>query len=194
MPNLIPYVIQQTSQGERSYDIYSRLLEDRIIMLDSEVNDSTASLIVSQLLYLESKNPEKDINLYINSPGGSISAGMAIYDTMNYIKPDVCTICVGLAASMGAFLLSAGQNGKRLATPNAEIMIHQPLGGMQGQATDMEIATKHMLRVKENLNRLLAKHTGNTIDIIKDATDRDNWLTPNEALSFGIIDKIIMNK
>lgn len=194
MPNLIPYVIQQTSQGERSYDIYSRLLEDRIIMLDSEVNDSTASLIVSQLLYLESKNPEKDINLYINSPGGSISAGMAIYDTMNYIKPDVCTICVGLAASMGAFLLSAGQNGKRLATPNAEIMIHQPLGGMQGQATDMEIATKHMLRVKENLNRLLAKHTGNTIDIIKDATDRDNWLTPNEALSFGIIDKIIMNR
>lgn len=194
MPNLIPHVIQQTSQGERSYDIYSRLLEDRIIMLDSEVNDLTASLIVSQLLYLESKNPEKDINLYINSPGGSISAGMAIYDTMNYIKPDVCTICVGLAASMGAFLLSAGQNGKRLATPNAEIMIHQPLGGMQGQATDMEIATKHMLRVKENLNRLLAKHTGNTIDIIKDATDRDNWLTPNEALSFGIIDKIIMNK
>ena len=194
MPNLIPYVIQQTSQGERSYDIYSRLLEDRIIMLDSEVNDLTASLIVSQLLYLESKNPEKDINLYINSPGGSISAGMAIYDTMNYIKPDVCTICVGLAASMGAFLLSAGQNGKRLATPNAEIMIHQPLGGMQGQATDMEIATKHMLRVKENLNRLLAKHTGNTIDIIKDATDRDNWLTPNEALSFGIIDKIIMNR
>ena len=194
MPNLIPYVIQQTSQGERSYDIYSRLLEDRIIMLDSEVNDLTASLIVSQLLYLESKNPEKDINLYINSPGGSISAGMAIYDTMNYIKPDVCTICVGLAASMGAFLLSAGQNGKRLATPNAEIMIHQPLGGMQGQATDMEIATKHMLRVKENLNHLLAKHTGNTIDIIKDATDRDNWLTPNEALSFGIIDKIIMNR
>lgn len=194
MPNLIPHVIQQTSQGERSYDIYSRLLEDRIIMLDSEVNDLTASLIVSQLLYLESKNPEKDINLYINSPGGSISAGMAIYDTMNYIKPDVCTICVGLAASMGAFLLSAGQNGKRLATPNAEIMIHQPLGGMQGQATDMEIATKHMLRVKENLNRLLAKHTGNTIDIIKDATDRDNWLTPNEALSFGIIDKIIMNR
>lgn len=194
MPNLIPHVIQQTSQGERSYDIYSRLLEDRIIMLDSEVNDLTASLIVSQLLYLESKNPEKDINLYINSPGGSISAGMAIYDTMNYIKPDVCTICVGLAASMGAFLLSAGQNGKRLATPNAEIMIHQPLGGMQGQATDMEIATKHMLRVKENLNHLLAKHTGNTIDIIKDATDRDNWLTPNEALSFGIIDKIIMNR
>lgn len=194
MPNLIPHVIQQTSQGERSYDIYSRLLEDRIIMLDSEVNDLTASLIVSQLLYLESKNPEKDINLYINSPGGSISAGMAIYDTMNYIKPDVCTICIGLAASMGAFLLSAGQNGKRLATPNAEIMIHQPLGGMQGQATDMEIATKHMLRVKENLNRLLAKHTGNTIDIIKDATDRDNWLTPNEALSFGIIDKIIMNR
>lgn len=194
MPNLIPYVIQQTSQGERSYDIYSRLLEDRIIMLDSEVNDSTASLIVSQLLYLESKNPEKDINLYINSPGGSISAGMAIYDTMNYIKPDVCTICIGLAASMGAFLLSAGQNGKRLATPNAEIMIHQPLGGMQGQATDMEIATKHILRVKENLNSLLAKHTGNTIDIIKAETDRDNWLTPKEALSFGIIDKIIMNR
>lgn len=194
MPNLIPYVIQQTSQGERSYDIYSRLLEDRIIMLDSEINDSTASLIVSQLLYLESKNPEKDINLYINSPGGSISAGMAIYDTMNYIKPDVCTICIGLAASMGAFLLSAGQNGKRLATPNAEIMIHQPLGGMQGQATDMEIATKHILRVKENLNSLLAKHTGNTIDIIKAETDRDNWLTPKEALSFGIIDKIIMNR
>lgn len=187
----IPYVIEKTSRGERSYDIFSRLLEDRIIMLHDEVNDQTASLIVSQLLYLESVDPKKDINLYINSPGGSVSAGLAIYDTMNYIKPDVSTICMGMAASMGAFLLSAGAKGKRFALPNAEIMIHQPLGGAKGQATEIEIAAKHILRIKERLNSILAKNTGRSIDDIAHDTDRDNYLTAEEALNYGLIDKII---
>lgn len=187
----IPYVIEKTSRGERSYDIFSRLLEDRIIMLHDEVNDQTASLIVSQLLYLESVDPKKDINLYINSPGGSVSAGLAIYDTMNYIKPDVSTICMGMAASMGAFLLSAGAKGKRFALPNAEIMIHQPLGGAKGQATEIEIAAKHILRTKERLNSILAKNTGRSIDDIARDTDRDNYLTAEEALNYGLIDKII---
>lgn len=188
--SLIPYVIEQTSRGERSYDIYSRLLKDRIILLTGEVTDDAASVIVAQLLFLASENPTKDISLYINSPGGSVTAGLSIYDTMNYIKPDVSTICVGMAASMGAFLLSGGTKGKRYALPNAEIMIHQPLGGAQGQASDIQIAADHILKTKSKLNRLLALHTGQPIETIQKATDRDNWLSAEDALQFGIVDKI----
>ncbi|MBQ3893825.1 MAG: ATP-dependent Clp endopeptidase proteolytic subunit ClpP [Clostridia bacterium] len=188
---LVPYVIEQTSNGgERSYDIYSRLLNDRIIVLSDEINDVTASLCVAQLLYLESSNPGKDISLYINSPGGSVSAGLAIYDTMKFIKCDVSTICVGRAASMGAFLLSSGTKGKRFALPNSEIMIHQPLGGTRGQATDIEIATKHILSVRDNINRILAENTGRTLEEIQRDTDRDNYMTANEALEYGLIDVV----
>ena len=188
--SLVPYVIEQTSRGERSYDIYSRLLKDRIIFLGEEVNDVTASLIVSQLLFLESEDPGKDINLYINSPGGSVTAGMAIYDTMNYIKCDVSTICIGMAASMGAFLLSAGAKGKRIALPNSEIMIHQPLGGARGQATDIKIQADLILRTRDNLNRILAENTGRSIEEIARDTERDNFMTASQALEYGLIDKI----
>lgn len=191
---LIPYVVEQTSRGERSYDIFSRLLNDRIIFLGEEVNDTTASLVVAQLLYLEAADPDKDIQFYINSPGGSVTAGMAIYDTMQYIKPDVSTICVGLAASMGAFLLSAGAKGKRIALPNSEIMIHQPSGGFQGQATDIRIHAENILRIKENLNGILAANTGRSIEEIRDATERDNFMTAQEALDFGLIDKVISKR
>ena len=189
--SLVPYVIEQTGRGERSYDIYSRLLKERIIFLGEEVNEVTASLVVAQLLFLEAEDPEKDINLYINSPGGSISAGMAIYDTMQYIKCDVSTICIGMAASMGAFLLAGGAQGKRMALPNAEIMIHQPLGGAQGQATEIEIAAKHILQTKEKLNKILAANTGKPYDIIAADTERDNWKTAQEAMEYGLIDKVI---
>ena len=192
--SLVPYVIEQTSRGERSYDIYSRLLKDRIIFLGEEVNETTASIIVAQLLFLESEDPGKDINLYINSPGGSVTAGMAIYDTMNYIKCDVSTICIGMAASMGAFLLSGGAKGKRLALPNAEIMIHQPLGGTQGQATDMIIAAEHIRKTKDKLNMILSQNTGKPLDIIKADTERDNWKTAEEAKEYGLIDSIITNR
>ena len=189
---LVPYVIEQTSRGgERSYDIYSRLLKERIIFLADEVNDQTASLVVAQLLFLESEDPNKDIQLYINSPGGSVTAGMAIYDTMNYIKCDVSTICIGMAASMGAFLLAGGAKGKRFALPNAEIMIHQPLGGTQGQATEIEIAAKHILRTKEKLNRMLAENTGKDYETICADTERDNWKSAEEACEYGLIDKVI---
>ncbi|MCR4593773.1 MAG: ATP-dependent Clp endopeptidase proteolytic subunit ClpP [Clostridiales bacterium] len=188
---LVPYVIEQTGHGERSYDIYSRLLNDRIIVLSDEVNDATASLVVAQLLYLEGQDSEKDISLYINSPGGSVSAGLAIYDTMQYIKCDVSTICMGMAASMGAFLLSAGAKGKRYALPNSEIMIHQPLGGAQGQATEIEIAAKHILKTKEKLNKILAENCGRPVEELTEATDRDNWLSAEEALEFGLIDKVL---
>ena len=191
---LVPYVIEQTNHGERSYDIFSRLLNDRIVVLSDEVNDATASVVVAQLLYLESQDPDKDISLYINSPGGSVTAGMAIYDTMQYIKCDVSTICVGMAASMGAFLLSAGAKGKRYALPNSEIMIHQPLGGMQGQATDMKIAADHILRTKEKLNSILAANTGKSIEEIAKDTDRDNWLTADEAKDYGLVDKVIAHR
>jgi len=189
--SLVPMVIEQTNRGERSYDIFSRLLNDRIIMLSEEVNDVTASLVVAQLLYLEGQDGEKDIHLYINSPGGSISAGMAIYDTMNYIKPDVSTICVGMAASMGSFLLSSGAKGKRLALPNSEILIHQPLGGFQGQASDIKIHADYILRIKENLNRIYAFNTGKSIEQIALDTDRDNIMTAQQALEYGLIDKVI---
>ncbi|MBQ8960765.1 MAG: ATP-dependent Clp endopeptidase proteolytic subunit ClpP [Ruminococcus sp.] len=189
--SLVPVVVEQTSRGERSFDIFSRLLNDRIVMLSDQVNDVTASLVVAQLLYLESQDPEKDISLYINSPGGSVTAGMAIYDTMNYIKCDVSTICIGMAASMGAFLLSSGAKGKRIALPNSEIMIHQPLGGAQGQATEIEIAARHILKTKEKLNKILADNTGKPIDQIALDTDRDNWLSAQEALEYGLIDKVI---
>lgn len=189
--SLVPYVIEQTSRGERSYDIYSRLLKERIIFLGEEVNETTASLIVAQLLFLEAEDPEKDINLYINSPGGSVTAGMAIYDTMRYIKCDVSTICIGMAASMGAFLLAGGTKGKRMALPNAEIMIHQPLGGAQGQATEIEIAAKHILQTKEKLNRMLAENTGKDYETIAADTERDNWKSAQEALEYGLIDKVI---
>lgn len=189
--SLIPYVVEQTSRGERSYDIYSRLLKDRIIFLGEEVNETTASIVVAQLLFLEAEDPEKDIQLYINSPGGSVTAGMAIYDTMQYIKCDVATICIGMAASMGAFLLAGGAKGKRSALPNAEIMIHQPLGGTQGQATEIEIAAKHILRTKEKLNRMLAENTGQPYDVICADTERDNWKTAEEAKEYGLIDKVI---
>ena len=189
--SLVPYVIEQTSRGERSYDIYSRLLKERIIFLGEEVNEVTASLVVAQLLFLEAEDPEKDVHLYINSPGGSVTAGMAIYDTMQFIKCDVSTICIGMAASMGAFLLAGGTKGKRLALPNAEIMIHQPLGGAQGQATEIEIAAKHILHTKEKLNKILAENTGKPIDIIAADTDRDNWKTAEEAKEYGLIDKVI---
>lgn len=188
---LIPNVIERTSNGERAYDLFSRLLNDRIIMLQGEVNDATAAVICSELLYLEAENPDKDICLYINSPGGSVSAGLAIYDTMNYVKPDVSTICMGVAASMGAFLLSSGAKGKRMCLPNAEVMIHQPLGGAQGQASDIEIQAAHILHTKARLNRILADNTGKSIDEIAAACDRDNWLTAEQALDFGLIDQII---
>lgn len=194
--SLVPYVVEQTSRGERSYDIFSRLLNDRIIMLSEEINDTTASLVVAQLLYLESQDPEKDISLYINSPGGSVSAGFAIYDTMKYIKCDVSTICIGLAASMGAFLLSSGAKGKRLALPNAEIMIHQPLisGGLQGQATDIKIRTDNLLKTKERLNRILSENTGKTYDEICLDTERDNFMTADEAQAYGLVDKVISKR
>ena len=185
----MPYVIEQTNRGERSYDIFSRLLNDRIIVLSDEVNDTTASLIVAQLLYLEGQDPEKDISLYINSPGGSVTAGMAIYDTMQYIKCDVSTICMGLAASMGAFLLSSGAKGKRYALPNSEIMIHQPLGGARGQATDIKIVADQIIKTKERLNRILAENTGRSIEEIARDTDRDNYLTAQEACEYGLVDK-----
>ncbi len=191
MSNLIPYVVEQTSRGERSYDIYSRLLKDRIIFLDGEVNDASASLVVAQLLFLESEDPDKDINLYINSPGGVITAGMAIYDTMQYVKPDVATICVGMAASMGAFLLASGAKGKRYALPNAEIMIHQPLGGTQGQASDIKIHADHILRTRDKLNRILAEKTGQSLETIAADTDRDNYMTAEEAAAYGLIDKVV---
>ena len=191
MSSLVPYVVEQTSRGERSYDIYSRLLKDRIIFLDTEVNDASASLIVAQLLFLEAEDPEKDIQFYINSPGGSISAGMSIYDTMNYIKCDVSTMCMGMAASMGAFLLAGGAKGKRYALPNAEIMIHQPSGGAQGQATEIEINAQHILKIRERMNRLMAANTGQSYETICADTERDNWKTAEEALAYGLIDKVI---
>ena len=192
--SLVPYVIEQTSRGERNYDIYSRLLKDRIIFLGEEVNETTASLVVAQLLFLESEDPNKDIQLYINSPGGMVTAGMAIYDTMQYIKCDVSTICIGLAASMGAFLLAGGTKGKRFALPNSEIMIHQPLGGAQGQATEIEIAARHILQTKEKLNRMLAENTGKDISIIAADTDRDNWMSAEEAKEYGLIDRVIYKR
>ena len=188
---LIPYVIEQTSKGERSYDIYSRLLKERIIFLGEEVNDASASVIVAQLLFLESEDPEKDISLYINSPGGVITAGMAIYDTMQFIKCDVSTVCIGMAASMGAFLLAGGTKGKRMALPNAEIMIHQPAGGAQGQATEIEITAKHILAKKEKMARIMAQNTGQDFEVIMADTERDNWKSAEEALSYGLIDRII---
>ncbi len=191
---LVPNVIEQTPNGERAYDIYSRLLSDRIIILADEVNDVTASLIVAQMLFLEAQDPDKDIYFYINSPGGSVSAGLAIYDTMNYIKCDVSTICMGMAASMGAFLLSGGAKGKRYALPNAEIMIHQPLGGTRGQATDIKIHADHILRTRERLNKLLASHTGKPLSDIERDTERDNFLTAEEAVEYGLIDKVITKK
>lgn len=191
---LVPTVIEQTNRGERAYDIYSRLLNDRIIFLSDEVNDTTASLVVAQLLFLEAQDPDKDISLYINSPGGSITAGMAIYDTMNYIKCDVSTICVGMAASMGAFLLSAGAKGKRYALPNSEIMIHQPLGGMQGQATDIKIHADRIIRIREKLNSILSEVTGQPMEKIERDTERDNFMSADEAQAYGLIDKVITNK
>ena len=188
---LVPMVVEQTNHGERSFDIYSRLLNDRIIFLADEVNDTTASLVVAQLLYLEAQDPDKDIDLYINSPGGSISAGMAIYDTMNFIKCDVSTICIGMAASMGAFLLAAGTKGKRIALPNSEIMIHQPLGGMQGQASDIKIHADHIVKTKEKMNRILAEKTGKPYEQVCLDTDRDNFLSAQAALEYGLIDKVI---
>ena len=192
--SLVPMVIEQTGRGERSFDIYSRLLNDRIIMLCEEVNDTTASLVVAQLLYLEAQDPDKDISLYINSPGGSVTAGMAIYDTMNYIKCDVSTICIGMAASMGAFLLSSGAKGKRIALPNAEIMIHQPLGGTQGQTTDMQIHVERMLKIKQRLNEILASNTGKPYETICADTERDNFLTAEQAQEYGLIDKVIYKR
>ncbi len=192
--SLVPYVVEQTSRGERSYDIFSRLLNDRIIMLSEEVNDTTASLIVAQMLYLEGQDPDKDIQFYINSPGGSVTAGMAIYDTMQYIKCDVSTICVGMAASMGAFLLSSGARGKRIALPNAEIMIHQPSAGTQGQITDMAIHLKRLEVIKERLNHILADNTGKSYEEIVEATERDNFMTAEEAVQYGLIDKIITKR
>ncbi len=188
---LVPMVIEQTSRGERSYDIYSRLLEDRIIFLSDEVNDATASIIVAQLLFLEAQDPDKDISFYINSPGGSVSAGLAIYDTMNFIKCDVSTICVGMAASMGAFLLSSGAKGKRLVLPNAEIMIHQPLGGAKGQATDIKIAADHILLMREKLNKILAANTGKPLETIERDTERDNFMSAADAMAYGLVDKVI---
>lgn len=192
--SLVPMVIEQTNRGERSYDIFSRLLNDRIVMLSDEVNDTTASLIVAQLLYLEGQDPDKDINFYINSPGGSITSGMAIYDTMQYIKCDVSTICVGMAASMGAFLLSSGAKGKRFALPNSEIMIHQPSGGSQGQATDIKIHVDRIIRIKEKLNRLLSEQTGQPFEVVERDTERDNFMTAEEAVKYGLVDKVITNR
>ena len=192
--SLVPYVVEQTNRGERSYDIFSRLLSDRIIVLSDEVNDATASIVVAQLLFLEGQDADKDISLYINSPGGSVTAGLAIYDTMQYIKCDVSTICMGMAASMGAFLLSSGAKGKRFALPNSEIMIHQPLGGARGQATEIEIAAKHILKTKENLNRILSENTGKPVDVIARDTDRDNFMSAQEAMEYGLIDKVIYKR
>lgn len=191
---LIPYIVEQTSRGERSYDIYSRLLEDRIIFLSGEIDDAVANTVVAQLIYLEAKDPAKDISLYINSPGGSVSAGLAIYDTMNYVKCDVSTICIGMAASMGAFLLSSGQKGKRFALPNSEIMIHQPLGGAQGQASDIKIAAEHILKTRQRLNDILSKNTGKPLSHIERDTDRDNYLSAQEALEYGLIDKVFYKR
>ena len=192
--SFIPYVVEQTSRGERSYDIFSRLLNDRIILLSEEVNDVTASLVVAQMLYLEGQDPDKDIQFYINSPGGSVTAGMAIYDTMQYVKCDVSTICVGMAASMGAFLLSAGAKGKRMALPNAEIMIHQPLGGTQGQTTDMKIHVERMLKIKDRLNHILSQNTGKPLDVIERDTERDNFMSAEEACAYGLIDQVIYRR
>lgn len=189
--DLVPYVVEQTSRGERSYDIFSRLLKDRIIFIGDEITDATASVVVAQLLFLESEDPDKDIYIYINSPGGSVTAGMAIYDTMNYIKPDVSTICVGLAASMGAFLLSAGKKGKRFALPNSEIMIHQPLGGARGQASDVKIHAEFLLKTKDKLNKILSENTGKPLEIIERDTDRDNFMTADEAKEYGLIDQVM---
>ncbi len=191
---LVPYIVEQTSRGERSYDIYSRLLEDRIIFLSGEIDDAVANTVVAQLIYLEAKDPSKDISLYINSPGGSVSAGLAIYDTMNYIKCDVSTICIGMAASMGAFLLSSGQKGKRYALPNSEIMIHQPLGGAQGQASDIKIAAEHILKTRQKLNSILAQNSGRTLAEIERDTDRDNYLSAKEAQEYGLIDKVFFKR
>ncbi len=189
--DLVPYVVEQTSRGERSYDIFSRLLKDRIIFIGDEITDATASVVVAQLLFLESEDPDKDIHIYINSPGGSVTAGMAIYDTMQYIKPDVSTICVGLAASMGAFLLAAGKKGKRYALPNAEIMIHQPLGGAQGQASDVKIHAEFLLKTRDKLNRMLSENTGKPLEVIEKDTDRDNFMTADEAMQYGLIDQVM---
>ena len=191
---LVPYVIEQTARGERSYDIYSRLLKDRIIFIGEEITEHTASLAIAQLLFLEAEDADKDISIYINSPGGSVTAGMAIYDTMQYIKPEVSTICVGMAASMGAFLLSAGSKGKRYALPNAEIMIHQPLGGAQGQASDVKIHAEHIIKTKEKLNRILSANTGKPLEVIEKDTDRDNFMSADEACEYGIIDKVIKSR
>lgn len=191
---LVPYIVEQTSRGERSYDIYSRLLEDRIIFLSGEIDDAVANTVVAQLIYLEAKDPSKDISLYINSPGGSVSAGLAIYDTMNYVKCDVSTICIGMAASMGAFLLSSGQKGKRYALPNSEIMIHQPLGGAQGQASDIKIAAEHILKTKHKLNTILAQNSGKPIEQVERDTDRDNYLSAQEAQEYGLIDKVFYKR
>lgn len=192
--SLVPYVIEQTSRGERSYDIYSRLLKDRIIFLGEEVTDAVASIIVAELLFLEAEDPEKDIQLYINSPGGSVTAGMAIYDTMQYIKCDVSTICVGMAASMGSFLLAGGAKGKRMALPNAEIMIHQPSGGAQGQATEIQIVAEHILMIRQKLNKILAENTGQKLEVIKIDTERDNYMSAEEAMRYGLIDKVITGR
>lgn len=191
---VVPYVVEQTNKGERSYDIYSRLLEDRIIFLTGEINDAVADAVVAQLIYLEGKDPDKDINLYINSPGGSVSAGLAIYDTMNYVKCDVSTICIGLAASMGAFLLSSGKKGKRYALPNSEIMIHQPLGGAQGQASDIKIQADHIIKTKRRLNEILAKNSGKPFEEVEKDTDRDNYLSAEEAKEYGLIDEIFASR
>ena len=191
---LVPYVIEQNSRGERSYDIYSRLLKDRIIFLGEEINDAVASTVVAQLLFLESEDPGKDIHMYINSPGGSVTAGMAIYDTMNYVKCDVSTTCIGMAASMGAFLLSSGAKGKRYALPNAEVMIHQPLGGAQGQATEIQIAAEHILKTKKKLNQILADNAGQPVEEVEIDTDRDNWLSADEAKEYGLIDEVIKDR
>ena len=192
--SFVPIVVEQNGRGERSYDVYSRLLKDRIVFLSEEVNDITASLVVAQMLFLEAEDPDKDISFYINSPGGSVTAGMAIYDTMQYIKCDVSTICIGMAASMGAFLLTAGAKGKRYALPNAEIMIHQPLGGTQGQATDIQIHAEHILKIKEKLNKILSERTGQTLEQIKADTERDNFMDSYEAKEYGLIDKVIVNR
>ncbi len=192
--NLVPYVVEQTSRGERQFDIFSRLLNDRIIVLSDEVNDATASLVVAQLLFLEGQDSEKDISLYINSPGGSVSAGLAIYDTMQYIKCDVSTICMGMAASMGAFLLSSGAKGKRFALPNSEIMIHQPLGGTKGQASDIQIEAAHIIKIKNNLNKILAENTGKEIETIALDTDRNNWMSAEEAAAYGLVDKVLYKR
>ena len=191
---LVPYVIEQNSRGERSYDIYSRLLKDRIIFLGEEINDATASVVVAQLLFLESEDPGKDIHMYINSPGGSVTAGMAIYDTMNYVKCDVSTTCIGMAASMGGFLLSSGAKGKRYALPNAEIMIHQPLGGAQGQATEIQIAAEHILKTKKKLNDILAANSGQPVEVVEKDTDRDNWMSADEAKEYGLVDQVIKQR